>query len=213
MSLSNEDIKNKYGLDNYFYFSNDIKRNAYLNWRFELNRDIEDQFFEIGKAYFETAIFLLEDCLKDNICNKADAWIFPILFNIVHGIEIYLKGFNSIFRIYMGENDKTKIEGNHDIKQLCQISMSLLKGKKNAGVLEEFEIVYKFIEYLYENTNDMSFARYPIKKDKKQQFYVTEGENVVIHLPYLLQWISVIFKILDKNATWIVCELEDMKQY
>jgi hypothetical protein len=123
-------------LPNYFNFSGDISHTAYLNWRFDFNREIENQFFDMSKGYFETSIVLIEKCIDDNRDKKADIWIFPIMFNIVHGIEIYLKGFNSLYRIYLnlensGELQESKIEGKHDIRQLCQVAVKLLKDSKN----------------------------------------------------------------------------------
>lgn len=96
-------------IPNYFEFTGDIEHSAYLNWRFDSINNTENQFYEMGKAYLETAIQLVDICLKDNIDNKADIWIFPILFNVVHGIEIYLKGFNSQIRICLFNPQKPLI--------------------------------------------------------------------------------------------------------
>ena len=63
-------------LPNYFEYNGDIDKNAYLNWRFRRFNDIESQFYELGKSYLETAMFLLERCLKDNSDKKADVWIY-----------------------------------------------------------------------------------------------------------------------------------------
>jgi|AKZA01.1.fsa_nt_gi hypothetical protein len=88
-------------LPNYFDFNGDVDKTAYLNWRFDKWRNINSQFYEMGKAYFNTAIILLDGCLNNNGDNKADAWIFPIMFNTVHGIEIYLKGLMAKSRSYI----------------------------------------------------------------------------------------------------------------
>ena len=87
--------------------SGDIYATAYLNWRFDSKRDVEIKFYEMGKAYFATALSLIDTCLANNRDKKADTWIFPILFHIVHGIEVYLKGFNSQYRIF----DETQKKG------------------------------------------------------------------------------------------------------
>lgn len=76
--------------------------------------------------------FFLKECIKDSYSKKADIWIFPILFNIIHGIEIYLKGFSSLYTKYknltkLNEENKYKIEKNHDIKQLCQTVIAKIK--------------------------------------------------------------------------------------
>ena len=230
--LNKEPINKLYReLPNYFDYNIDIEKNAYLNWRFSGFKDIESQFYELGKSYFETAIFLLERCLEDNSDKKSDAWIFPILFNTVHGIEVYLKGFNSqIQRLvsieFRQEIKHFNIEGNHDIKQLCQISISKFseyvnkssnidkKSDDTKNKEKELKFVLKFIELLYEKTNDMSAMRYPIdKKNKERQFYndVFNFDNIVIDLQIYKVWIYKVFSILE-NITgfidWAVGELE-----
>lgn len=114
----------------FFNFSNNIQTTAYLNWRFDFNRDLENKLFDMAKGYLETSMALTEQCLANNRDKKADTWIFTILFNAVHGIKVYLKGFNSLYRIHMdlqNYNDPrdSKIEGKHDIRQLCQIAVKL----------------------------------------------------------------------------------------
>ena len=104
-------------IPNYFEFSGNIENSAYLNWRFDFIRNTENQFYEMGKAYFETAITLIDDCLNDNIDKKDDIWIFPILFNVVHGTEIYLKGFNSQIRIL----DKIEKQEYQESKNISKV--------------------------------------------------------------------------------------------
>lgn len=218
-------------LPNYFEYNGDIDKNAYLNWRFRRFNDIESQFYELGKSYLETAMFLLERCLKDNSDKKADVWIFPILFNTVHGIEVYLKGFNSQIQRLMSiefqeEINHYNIEGNHDIKQLCQTSIAKFneyinkssnidsKSKETKNKKTELRFVLKFIELLYEKTNDMSAMRYPINKEQKdRQFYndIFNFENIVIDLQIYKIWIYRVFSILESTTgfvDWAVGELE-----
>lgn len=204
-------------LPNYFIFDGDIDGTAYLNWRFDFNRDIEAQFFDMGKGYFETSIALLDSCIADNRGKKADIWIFPIMFNVVHGIEVYLKGFNSIYRILnklqKGEYQDSKIEGKHDIRQLCQVSMKLLKDSGNRDLLEEMNFVQKFIAYLYQNTDDMTFARYPITAKGEQHFYVTEKDNVTINLAVFRQWVLRLFHILDSCTGYVDYQVDEIKDW
>lgn len=220
-------------LPNYFDYNGDINKNAYLNWRFSRFNDIEGQFYEFGKSYFETAILLLENCLKENSDKKADIWIFPILFNTVHGIEVYLKGFNSQIQRLMSIEFEQKIknfniEGNHDIKQLCEIAISRFneyvgksshidkKSIETKNKKKELRFVLKFIDLLYEKTNDMSAMRYPIdKRNKDRQFYnnTFDFKNVVIDIEVYRVWIYRVFVILE-NITgfidWAVNELENV---
>lgn len=204
-------------LPNYFEWSGDMENSAYLNWRFDFMRDIENQFYEMGSAYFETAIALIDKCLENNNDKKADVWIFPILFNVVHGIEIYLKGFNSQIKIFekleIQEFQESKIEGNHDIRQLCDVAISLIKSSSQKELLPEFMFVKKFIEILYENTNDMTFARYPINKKGKSQFYVKKRRNITIDLDIIRIWICKVFSILSGCTGFVDYQIDEMKEW
>lgn len=60
-------------IPNYFDFTGDVEKSAYLNWRFDFMRDTENQFYEMGKAYFETAIALIDICLSNNKDKKSES--------------------------------------------------------------------------------------------------------------------------------------------
>lgn len=208
-------------IPNYFEFSGDIENSAYLNWRFDSFYDIENQFYQMGKAYFQTAVRLIDECLSDNKDKKADIWIFPILFNVVHGTEIYLKGFNSQIRILdkieKQEYQESKIEGKHNILQLCQTAISLIKKSSRKDLLKdllpEFNFVKKFIDVLYENTDDMSFARYPVDIDKEPHFYAQQTENIAIDLDVLRIWVCKVFDILDKCTGFVDFQIDQIKEW
>lgn len=204
-------------IPNYFEFSGNIENLAYLNWRFNFMRDTENQFYEMGKAYFETAKRLIDDCLSDNKDKKADIWIFPILFNIVHGTEIYLKGFNSQIRILdkieKQEHQESKIEGKHNILQLCQMAISLIKQSSHKDLLPEFEFVKNFIDILYANTNDMTFARYPVDINKKPHFYAQQTENITINLDVLRIWVCKVFDILDSCTGFVDFQIDQIRDW
>ena len=204
-------------LPSYFDFSGDILNSAYLTWRFDGRRDVEIKFYEMGKAYLDTSLALIDVCLADNGDKKADTWIFPILFHIVHGIEVYLKGFNSQYRIYAKlksrEYQETKIEGAHDIRQLCQVAMRLIKENKDKGLLPEFLFIQKFIEILYANTADMTFARYPLTDKKANHFYVSQDANITIDLNVLKAWVIRVSYILDTSTGFIDFQIDETKEW
>lgn len=200
-------------LPSFFSFLGDVEHTAYLNWRFDYHDDVESQFFSMGKGYFETSIALVEQCIADNRRKRADIWIFPILFNVVHGIELYLKGFNSLYQVFTeleetGELLESKIEGKHDIRQLCQVAIKRLRKNADPEIIEEMMFVKTFIEILYQNTNDMTFARYPITSKKENHFYVGTHENVTIDLNVLRQWILRLSSVLE-NVTGYISYLTD----
>jgi len=185
----------------------DDSSTAVLNWRFRNDTEIPTQFFNMGEGYFETATCLLNNCIEDYYNLKRDVWIFPILFNVVHGIELYLKGFNSLLRTFpesigpygWGEY---KIHGKHDIKQLYEEAVSLIRQKiedKNYRdeFVEELKFIQKFIDMLYTETNDMTFARYPIDNKKNGHFYTQSNQNICINLHVLKQWVARLYQICD----------------
>ena len=47
-----------------------LDNNAFLNWRFTEENDIEN-FIGMSNSFFDSSIFLLELCLNDNIDSKA----------------------------------------------------------------------------------------------------------------------------------------------
>lgn len=200
-------------LPNYFSLSEDVEHTAYLNWRFDFTDDIESHFFSMGKGYFETSISLIEQCIADNHNKRADIWIFPILFNVVHGIEVYLKGFNSKYHVFCeleetGELLDSKIEGKHDIRQLCQVAIKSLRRNADTEILNEMMFVQRFIDILYQNTDDMTFARYPITSKKNNHFYIGTQDNVTIDMDVLRQWVLRLYSVLD-NVTGYVSSLTD----
>lgn len=204
-------------LPNYFKFQGNMGQRAYLNWRFDAHEKNETHFFNIAEGYFDVAINLIAQCLEDNSDKKADIWIFPIMFNFVHGIEIYLKAFNSLFPMYLrlnehGEYGESKIEGNHDILQLCNTALAKIKNSKEKEFLRDFEFVKKFIEILYDNTNDMSFTRYSISKNKERHFYVSD-KNITIDLPTFFKWTAKIYGILKNSCFCISCAVEELEGY
>lgn len=202
---------------NFFEASPVLRENAYLNWRFRFN-ELDGQFYMMGEIYFETALLLLRNCIKDNQLYGADLWIFPILFNAIHGIELYLKAFNSLVNALVKLNkgkkyQEPKIEGKHDIKQLCNKAISLIKEhfKEEKDFLLDFDIVKIFIGLIYSNTDDMTFARYPITNKKEPHFYNSE-ENITINLNELYEWLSLIFAILERYTVATECIIDELKR-
>lgn len=190
-------------LETIFSYNRDINKTAYLNWRIDSHTNHRRQFVVIGEAYFSTAYYLIKKCLEDNVDKKADAWIFPIMFSIVHGIEVYLKAINASLNVTLGKS-RVNIEGNHDIKQLCNVSKKLIIEYKSTDpnstkddMFKAIKVVENFISNIYEKTDDMTFARYPMDKNKDGHFYVQIFENEVVDLELLEEQIVLIYKLLE----------------
>lgn len=110
-------------MKSFFCQGRTINTTSYMNWR--ISKDDGMSFWSLAEGYFETADALISKCLEDNSDKKADIFIFPILFNVVHAVELSLKAINDYLNIIL--YDKAKIEGGHDIKQLSDVTLKLLQ--------------------------------------------------------------------------------------
>lgn len=168
----------------------DINKNAFLNWRMD-RKDDARCFVSAGEAYLTSSIHLTKECLRNNEDKKADSWIFPILFNMVHGIEVYLKAICATYSTALGKPRKIT-GGGHDIQGLCGEAQSLIAEfalQNPSGEMNQAKIAImatrKFIDTIYEKTRDMTFARYPLDKDANGHFYIETLENEVVNLEAL----------------------------
>lgn len=190
-------------MDSIFQYNQNVEKTAYLNWRSNKYTNQRRQLVVMEDNFFSSAYNLLQQCIKDNGDKKADSWIFPIMFNIVHGIEIYLKAINVILNIVLNEQNQV-IQGGHDIKQLCQTSKSLILKYKNRNKNETtdqmwtaIKVIENFIENIYKKTNDMTFARYPMDKNKNGHFYIQTLDNSVIDMELLEKQMVIVYKMLE----------------
>lgn len=179
-----------------------IDTTSYMNWRLPFSKDDGMRFWIFAESYFEAANTLIEKCLEDNSDKKADSYIFPILFDIVHGIELSLKAINDYLSIILKE--KTCIEGGHQIKQLSDVALARLKdlkerdgGKEIDESIISMQLVKQFIENIYEKTDDMAFARYPINSKNGDMFYTAQLNNVVVDMEALQEQLSYVATMLD----------------
>lgn len=205
-------------LDSIFEYNLDINKTAYLNWRTRYN-DSRQQFVIMGEAFFSTAYNLLQQCLIDNSDKKADLWIFPIMFNIIHGMEVYLKAINSALHVLLEKEDNI-IFGGHDLKIISKHAHELIveykeKNQDEASFqfLEGIQIVENFISNIYKKTDDMTFVRYPLARNKKGHFYIEALNNVVIDLELLKEQVLYIFNMLDFTFNELSLRLEQRTDY
>ena len=190
-------------MDSIFQYNQNVEKTAYLNWRSNKYTNQRRQLVVMGDNFFSSAYNLLQQCINDNGDKKADSWIFPIMFNIVHGIEIYLKAINVILNIVLNEQNQA-IQGGHNIKQLCQTSKNLILKYKNKSKNETtdqmwtaIKVIENFIENIFIKTDDMTFARYPMDKNKNGHFYIQALDNSVIDMELLEKQMVIVYKMLE----------------
>lgn len=184
-----------------FSYNDDIRKIAYMNWR--TDKDSTDtNFGVIAEGYFIAAQVLTEKYIEDNISRDADIVIYPILFNTIHGIELYLKA--TYIRLAYLLSKEQKFAGGHNIKSLYNMVSSLVKEiKNNNEQFNEYKEIMKplekFINEIYSKTDKMDFTRYSIDNKKRENyFYIDNIENEVIDLPVLLEYIKKLGEILQQ---------------
>ncbi|WP_294905579.1 hypothetical protein [uncultured Eubacterium sp.] len=179
-----------------FYGEKDINYNnpaqyAFLNWRFDDSMGKNDKNnplqkindnFEMGKAYIADAIITLYSIIKSrNTSSVADTLIFPVLFNIWHGIELWLKCSINILNCIT--NIENKNINTHDIYKLFDIlKEKLVELKLNQTAetaLTELELLinefrrvnahFDFARYSFDTQGNFQFYNAPFGDDKQWQ--------------------------------------------
>lgn len=90
-----------------FSYNVDTNKTAYMNWRTRQHEPIQSMNV-IAYGYFQSAILLAEECIKDNYDKKADVLIFPMLFSVNHAIELYEKSICWSLNILLGQQSTFK---------------------------------------------------------------------------------------------------------
>ena len=196
-------------LPSFYEYGKELNKTAYMSWKFNSSFEIENDFDIMSVAYFECALELINKCIKDNTDKKLDTWIFPILYNISHSIELKLK---AIYLYLHKELDSTKT--NHNWIDLIKILKKtfITKNKniseRNKKINEQFilclEIAEKFVKKILNNSVDITFIRYPYDKKNNSFFYNSSEENIVIDLillrnEFILSYYLLNF-IVEMNA-------------
>lgn len=99
--------------------------------------------------------------------------------------------------------EKGITEGGHDIRALCATARNLIIEYKTANknttteqMFSAIKLVEKFVLNIYDKTDDMTFARYPLAKDKQGHFYIQTFENEVVDLELLKEQMVFVYKML-----------------
>lgn len=174
---------------------------AFLNWSFDNSMGGKDnlaQFaqdnFVMGNAYMANAVLGLYSIIYNrNRCATADTLIFPIMFDIWHGLELWLK--SSVYAIdFLTDSDKKK--ENHRIYDYLNTLKNELKklGMNQTIDIALSEVTALIGEFQRVNAN-FDFARYSFDSKGNYQFYNAPlGEE--------RQWQTEEQKKQDQNEDW-----------
>lgn len=166
----------------------DFNKSAFMNWHFDSSSDIL-HLLNLGEGYMDAAIALANYSLIDNQDKKADILIFPILMNVNHGIELYLKGLIWILNKLL--DTEGRFEGKHNIKQIYDTARGKIKqyGKPSIKTFNSSTKGLKlYLDELYQKANagskndKMDFSRYPVSNNYDDHFYVRTYANIEIDL-------------------------------
>lgn len=205
-----------------FSYNADIEKNAYLNWRTHKHEHVRNMIV-IADGFMSSSILLTEQTIKDNVDKKADKLIFPILFNINHGIEVYLKAISWSLNTLNNKNTKDYFRKSHQLNSLLNDVKSLVNEfEYDTDKLQTFENMIlpleNYINELYsletiknngKKQSDITFPRYPLTFDDSPQFYINEYNNVVVDLENFLIVFNEIHKSLDRIASHYLYDFEE----
>lgn len=187
----------------------DIDKMAFMNWRMDKNSDIQN-LLNLANGFMISSIILAQKCLRTNKNKKADIIIFPILTNLNHGIELYLKGITWTLNKLL--NNPRKIEGSHNIDQIYKTVKAKIK-LLGPDDIKEFDKVTKnlkaYIDELFvkiqatDKDHKMDFSRYPFTNKYDNHFYVSAVGETEVDLENFVKRIKSIRKNLELYSDYL----------
>ena len=199
-----------------FTYNADINKTAYMNWRMDAH-SAEHNLAEMGNGFFLAAECLLQNALDNNRDKRADVLVFPILYSIDQGIEVYLKAIICLIElIASGESNNYT---THNILQLFREMKSLIKKKEKTtkGLDKHLNSLSAYSNELVNVAADkkgnpkMDFARYPFDTDGTPHFYVS-FTNTPVDMECLLMRAREIKESLDSLYTMYSVELDQLME-
>lgn len=187
----------------------DFNKSAFLNWRIEKNDRIGN-LISIGQGFIKSSKYTLELCIEDNSEKVADELIFPILTNLNHGIELYLKAL--IWTLNFIKSNDQNFPKTHNLNNLMVQSLELIHDVDGEDAVDYFvKSAIVLLDYINEinetiKTNSKSdntdFSRYPFSRKLEDHFYVSTKDNVEIDIINLLEIINEIEEVLDDRVNY-----------
>jgi hypothetical protein len=188
----------------------DVDKTAFLNWRTEKGNGILN-LLHLADGFMLAAIQAAKAALADNEHKTADVTVFPMLMNVNHSIELYLKAM--IWTLNLLAGNPNRIEGSHNIKQIFDTVRSKMKTYHGNLTVQQFDDAMKGLKaYLVELTDKlkpigkkdkMDFSRYPFDNDYREYFYVTEMNNVEIDLENFIVRFEEIHQQLEQLTDFL----------
>lgn len=203
-------------------FNSDFNKNAYLNWRTSC-RDRVNNFCVLADGYYQACILIADAILDDNCDKKADALVFPMIFDLNQSIELYLKAIQWMLNILLDNSEK--FEGGHNLIGLYGTFLKLFSEYENKhpearGNRKDFNSMTSSLkDYIDElkivipekDWRTMDFTRYPLMSDKKtDHFYIVDSHNITVDVEFFRNRIVSINNSLKSLAVYFDSMIENM---
>ena len=206
-----------------FSYNADVNKTAYMNWRTSHHDHIYNMIV-IADGFMNSAILLAEAALVDNWDKKADSFIYPIIFNANHAIELYLKA--TVWTLNILLDNQQKIEGQHDIQQILQTVIKRVQEfETDKEKRKQFNNMINgtkfYVDELFEKIatqnekkkkDNMDFSTYPFEQKYMPHFYITEFENVVVDLENFVQRFKEIGENLRLISTYYLFDILEAEE-
>lgn len=167
-------------------------------------------FKVMGAAYLKNAEIMLSYLLQQDPKNlDADTMIFPVFFNIWHGLELTLKSGNMLCDEFLGESGKRYTKHTIDIyadefrEKLQRLGFNNVDENYLDGMIE-------FVDECRSKNAHFDFARYSSQSNGDKQFYNQPDHRGII--PNLCVDMVELAKVLTKinyGTTRVVDFLHD----
>lgn len=199
---------------------------AYLEWRMSVH-DRAPNYVVMAEGYFLAVIRLIESLMQEDGRHDADAVIYPMLFNLHQGIELYLKGTSiALDQIKQeGSQWEVDIKKTHDLELLIDClnehvtaigCKDLLERNESTAPLYDAVDLCKWVGDDRRGSYYVDFARYPeqLRKSKPtviEHAFVLADDCMTVNLNGLLTIVRECFDFLDGYYSQFADQLERLK--
>lgn len=170
--------------------------------------------FYLIEGYRESAFLLLEELLNNHNKNwlKIDSFIYPVIFNFRHYLEIIIKDTLRYHRLINNEvfDDQIGFKNTHSLKKLWDELRPYLQQtfSTEANFKEDLLAVEQLIEEIEEKDNGSFSFRYPYEGSKKidssVQFMLPSMTIELENLKLVMTKLSNYFEGINHHAASIL---------